>query len=159
ATKRAAWEEAVREIANMMAMKPYPGFNGEFFSMPCRNVIPKPFQTPHPPLWVAGKPDLAARHGLGCLGFNAMSGEQAKQAVDRYYATLASDCVPLGHAINPNIAVLAPMHVHRDPVVARERAEHLKFFVYSIGEYYLAGEVRPGRQESWEHFERIRDQI
>jgi alkanesulfonate monooxygenase SsuD/methylene tetrahydromethanopterin reductase-like flavin-dependent oxidoreductase (luciferase family) len=159
ATKRAAWEEAVREIANMMAMKPYPGFAGEFFSMPCRNVVPKPIQKPHPPLWVAGKPDLAARHGLGCLGFNAMSGTQAKQAVDQYYATLIADCVPLGHAINPNIAVLAPMHVNRDPAIARERAEHLKFFAYSIGEYYLQGEVRPGRQRSWEVFEQIRDQI
>ena len=159
ATKREAWLEAVREIASMMAMRPYPGFDGEFFSMPCRNVVPKPFQKPHPPLWVAGKPDLAARHGLGCLGFNAMSGEQARAAVERYYETLARDCVPLGHAINPNIAVLAPMHVHRDPAVARERSEHLKFFVFSIGEYYLEGEVHPGRQRSWEVFEQIRDQI
>jgi alkanesulfonate monooxygenase SsuD/methylene tetrahydromethanopterin reductase-like flavin-dependent oxidoreductase (luciferase family) len=159
ATKREAWLEAVREVSNMMAMKPYPGFSGQFFSMPCRNVVPKPFQKPHPPLWVAGKPDLAARHGLGCLGFNAMTGKQAKRAVAQYHATLASDCVPLGHAINPNIAVLALMHVHRDPAVARERAEHLKFFVFSIGEYYLQGEVRPGRQRGWDVFEQVRDQI
>src|SRR5580658_9266205 len=47
ATKREAWLEAVREIANIMVMKPYPGFNGTHFSMPCRNLVPKPYQKPH----------------------------------------------------------------------------------------------------------------
>ncbi|RYE54354.1 MAG: LLM class flavin-dependent oxidoreductase, partial [Rhizobiaceae bacterium] len=159
ATKRDAWLEAVREICNMMAMAPYPGFDGQFFKMPCRNVVPKPYQKPHPPLWVAGKPDLAARHGMGCLGFNAMSGDQAKNAVDLYYKVLAEECVPIGHAINPNIAILSLMHVHKDGDVANERAEHLKFFAYSVSEIYLQGEIKPGRQASWETFEKIRDQI
>jgi alkanesulfonate monooxygenase SsuD/methylene tetrahydromethanopterin reductase-like flavin-dependent oxidoreductase (luciferase family) len=127
--------------------------------MPCRNVVPKPFQKPHPPLWVAGKPDLAARHGMGCLGFNAMSGDQARAAVKLYYDKLASDCVPIGHTVNPNIAILAPMHVHRDGLIARERAEHLKFFAFSVAEYYLTGEVKPGRQRSWDRFQQIKDQI
>ena len=51
--KRDQWREALEQIANMMAMDPYPGFEGKYFSMPCRNVIPKPVQKPHPPLWVA----------------------------------------------------------------------------------------------------------
>ncbi len=154
ATKRQAWEEAVREISNLMAMNPYPGFAGEFFSMPCRNLVPKPFQKPHPPLWVAGKPDLAARHGLGCLGFNVMSAETAKRSVDQYYAMLASECVPIGHSINPNIAVLATMHVNRDPQVARERGDNLRFFGYSVGQYYLKGDVKPGRMNSWAEFQK-----
>ncbi|PXA85474.1 LLM class flavin-dependent oxidoreductase [Nostoc sp. 3335mG] len=158
-TKRQAWQEAVGEICNMLAMSPYPGHQGEFFSMPCRNIVPKPYQKPHPPLWVAGKPDLAAQHGMGCLGFNAMSGDQARAAVAQYYDRLASDCVPIGHTVNPNIAILAPMHVHRDGDTARKRAEHLKFFAYSVGEYYIKGEVKPGRQRSWETFERIKDDI
>ncbi len=47
------WADAVEQTANMMAMSPYPGFHGEFFSMPVRNVMPKPLQKPHPPIWVA----------------------------------------------------------------------------------------------------------
>jgi alkanesulfonate monooxygenase SsuD/methylene tetrahydromethanopterin reductase-like flavin-dependent oxidoreductase (luciferase family) len=66
-TKRDAYLEAVEQICTMMTMTPYPGYDGEFFSMPCRNIVPKPAQRPHPPLWVAGKPDVAARHGMGCL--------------------------------------------------------------------------------------------
>src|SRR4029453_10970988 len=34
--------EAAEQIANMMTMSPYPGFDGDSFSMPCRNVLPKP---------------------------------------------------------------------------------------------------------------------
>src|SRR5438477_11812550 len=30
--KRDAWEEAVREAARMLAMEPYPGYQGRFFS-------------------------------------------------------------------------------------------------------------------------------
>ena len=52
--KREAWEEAVRETAKMMAASPYPGYKGEFFSMPHRNVVPKPVQRPHPPLCIGG---------------------------------------------------------------------------------------------------------
>lgn len=159
ATKRQAWEESVREIARMMAMTPYPGHEGEFFSMPCRNLVPKPCQQPHPPLWVAGKPDLAARHGMGCLGFNALSGAGAKKAVDEYYNRFASECVPIGHAVNPNIAVLSQLHVHRDSNIAHERGKHLRFFGFSVGQYYLQGEIRPGRGDTWSEFEKICDSI
>src|SRR6202023_2156578 len=51
--KRAMWEEATREAANMLAMRPYPGFQGRWFEMPCRNLVPKAVQRPHPPMWVA----------------------------------------------------------------------------------------------------------
>src|SRR5512132_4033202 len=36
--KRTMWEEGVRETARMMAMEPYPGYEGRWFSMPHRNV-------------------------------------------------------------------------------------------------------------------------
>ena len=39
--KKAMWAEAVEQTANMMAMSPYPGFAGKFFSMPVRNVVPE----------------------------------------------------------------------------------------------------------------------
>ena len=50
--KKQAWEEATRECLRMMTTVPYPGYEGEYFSMPERNVIPKPLQKPHPPVWV-----------------------------------------------------------------------------------------------------------
>ena len=51
--KEAMWEEAAEQAANMLAMTPYPGFKGQYFEMPCRNLVPKSYQQPHPPMWVA----------------------------------------------------------------------------------------------------------
>jgi len=47
------WEEATEQAANMLTMRPYPGFRGRWFDMPCRNLVPKPVQKPHPPMWIA----------------------------------------------------------------------------------------------------------
>ena len=52
--KQPMWHEATREAANMMVMDPYPGYQGKYFSMPCRNVVPKPVQKPHPPILIGG---------------------------------------------------------------------------------------------------------
>ena len=38
AERRAMWRETVEQVANMMVMNPYPGFQGQFFSMPARNA-------------------------------------------------------------------------------------------------------------------------
>src|ERR1700684_2775750 len=65
--------ETLPQIVKMWTKDTYPGFDGEFFTMPDRKVLPKPYTNPHPPLWVAaGSPstfELAARQGLGILCF------------------------------------------------------------------------------------------
>jgi len=49
--------------------------------MPPRNVIPKPRQRPHPPLWVACSRRetirMAARRGIGALSFSFVEPEEA----------------------------------------------------------------------------------
>ncbi len=74
-----------------------------------RRVVPKPVQKPHPPIWVACSRretiHLAAELGIGALSFAFVSPEEARQWVNDYYTTLA-DCVPIGAAINPNIAIV-----------------------------------------------------
>ena len=123
--------------------------------MPCRNIVPKPARS-RIPLWVAGKPDVAARYGMGCLGFNVVGGRQAKIMVDQYYDTLTEDCVPIGHAVNANIGVLATLHCHEDADVAQRHGEHLKFFGYTIGKYL----ARPGRAaQPWDEFLAIKDKM
>ena len=46
-------EAALREVVRMFVEEPYMGCDGKYFKFPPRNVIPKPFQKPHPPLWQA----------------------------------------------------------------------------------------------------------
>lgn len=160
ATKFDAYLEAVGEVVKMMTLTPYPGHDGVHFSMPARNVLPKPRQRPHPPLWVASKPDVAARHGMGCLGFSIAGLDAARQAVDDYYRTLAEDCVPIGRTVNANLGVVSNLFCDRDAGVARELGSHLDFFGFSLAKYYLpGGESRPGRGDAWSTFLRHKPEI
>src|SRR5580704_4984094 len=159
ADKRPAWREAVEQCANMLAMDPYPGFQGEFFSMPTRNVVPKPVQKPHPPLWVACSNretiKLAARLGIGALTFAFVDPGEAKQWVDDYYRIFKEECVPIGHAVNPNICMVSSFSVHRDAEEARRRGLNgFRFFTYALGHHYGFGEHKPGRTNIWEAFEK-----
>ena len=161
--KKAMWHEATEQAANMMVMEPYPGFEGEFFSMPCRNVLPKPFQKPHPPIWVACSRmetiHAAARAGIGALTFAFVSPEQAAGWVREYYDIIKSeDCVPIGHAVNANIAMCTGFSVHHDAGEAvRRGGDGFRFFGYSLGHYYVYGEHRPAETNIWERFEEARE--
>src|SRR5437764_13733194 len=53
ADKRDQWAEAIDAVARMFVEEPFAGFQGRFVNVPPRNVVPKPYQRPHPPLWVA----------------------------------------------------------------------------------------------------------
>ena len=52
-TSARMWEEALEVSIRCMTEAPFTGFKGEHVEMPARNVIPKPLQKPHPPVWVA----------------------------------------------------------------------------------------------------------
>jgi alkanesulfonate monooxygenase SsuD/methylene tetrahydromethanopterin reductase-like flavin-dependent oxidoreductase (luciferase family) len=138
--KRAAWEEAVRETARMLCMDPYPGYQGRFFSMPHRNIVPKPLQRPHPPLWVACSNrdtiKLAARLGMGALTFAFVDPAEARFWVDEYYETFRRECTPIGRAVNPKIAMVTGFMCHEDPDTAVARGlEGFKFFGYALAHY------------------------
>jgi alkanesulfonate monooxygenase SsuD/methylene tetrahydromethanopterin reductase-like flavin-dependent oxidoreductase (luciferase family) len=161
AEKRGMWREAVEQCANMMVMDPYPGFTGQYFSMPCRNIVPKPVQKPHPPLWVACSNretiKLAARLGIGALTFAFVDAAEAKQWVDEYYRIFREECVPIGHAVNPNIAIVTGFSVHPDEEEARRRGiDGFRFFGYALAHHYVFGEHTPGRTNIWEAFEAAR---
>jgi alkanesulfonate monooxygenase SsuD/methylene tetrahydromethanopterin reductase-like flavin-dependent oxidoreductase (luciferase family)/putative sterol carrier protein len=161
--KRAQWEEALDVVARMFVEEPFAGADGQFVSMPPRNVMPKAKQKPHPPLWVAcSRRDtilMAARRGLGALSFSFVEPEAAKEWVDEYYALIQSEeCVPAGFSVNPNFAVVLPMMCHPDESVAIERGiDGAHFFGYSLAHYYVFGDHRPGQTNIWEQFQRDRD--
>ena len=68
-------------IARMFVEEPFAGWDSEFWSMPPRNVVPKPLQRPHPRLWVACSRretiHFAARNGIGALSFSFVEPEDA----------------------------------------------------------------------------------
>jgi alkanesulfonate monooxygenase SsuD/methylene tetrahydromethanopterin reductase-like flavin-dependent oxidoreductase (luciferase family) len=157
ATKRAAWLEGLEVSLRCMTETPFTGIDGQFVQMPPRNVVPKPMQRPHPPLWVAcSRRDtilLAAEKGIGALTFAFIDPEEANKWVGDYEQTLATKCLPVGHFVNPNIACVTQMMVHRDERVALDRGlEGGNFFGYSLGHYYVFGEHQPGATDVWAEY-------
>src|SRR3954462_14350411 len=162
-TKREAWDEALDVVTRMMVEEPFAGWDGRFGRMPPRNVVPKPKQKPHPPLWVACSRRwsirLAAEKGIGALSFSFVEPEEAKAWVDEYYEIIASErCVPGGFALNPNVAVVGPMMCAPDEAQAIERGiDGAHFFGYSLAHYYVFGDHRPGVTNIYEEFLANRD--
>ena len=165
ATKREQWAESLDVVCRMLAEEPFAGHQGRFLSVPPRNVVPKPRQRPHPPLWVAcSRRDtirLAAERGLGALSFSFVEPEEARPWIEEYRAIVASErCVPAGFAVNPKVAVVLPMMCHPDEATALERGlDGAHFFGYALAHYYVFGEHRPGRTSIWEEFQRRREDV
>ena len=159
--KRAMSLDAAEQIANMMVMEPYPGYEGEFFSMPARNVVPKPIQKPHPPMWIACTNretiKVAARNGLGALAFSFLDPQEAKMWSDIYYGLIKSEeCVPIGHSVNPNIAMVSSFSIHHDRDEAIRRGqEGFEFFGYAINAL-VAHDTIPGRSRLWDEFQELK---
>lgn len=159
--KREQWDEALDVVVRMMTETPFAGHRGRHVSVPARNVVPKPLQRPHPPLWMAAaRPEAmveAARRGLGALHFAPAPPAETKAWVDAYYGTIASDrCVPKGLAVNANVAVCVPFMCHEDAAAAAARGlEGAEFFSYALSRYYGPGAApAPGRADLWEEFRR-----
>ena len=162
--KRAMWREATEQVANLLAMDPYPGFEGKYFSMPCRNLVPKPVQRPHPPMWLACSNretiHIAAQLGLGALTFAFVDPTEARHWVDDYYRTFERECVPIGWMPNPNIAMVTGFSCHEDADEARRRGlDGFRFFGFALAHHYLFGNHKPGRTNIWQSFENVRDMM
>ncbi|HWC28465.1 MAG TPA: LLM class flavin-dependent oxidoreductase [Dehalococcoidia bacterium] len=155
--KKDAWEESTRECLRMMTETPYPGYEGEYFSMPERNIIPKPLQKPHPPVWVAASRRetvmLAARMGIGALGFGFETPEEAEERVTRYYELVRQIRRPIGKAINPALVTLGNlMCAPTDAEAVEKGLSGAQFFGFSFG--WTHGPVRHGRDNVYREFRR-----
>ena len=158
--KRAMWREGVKVATRCMYEEPFTGFEGQFVSMPPRNVVPKPMQKPHPPVWVAcTRPStvvMAAENGLGALSFSFVGPEECVGQVKTYYETFER-AVPMLPSVNPNTLFLGG-----NMSVAKTREEAVRrigftggFFGWGIGHYYVTGTHIPGHMHLWDEYTRI----
>jgi alkanesulfonate monooxygenase SsuD/methylene tetrahydromethanopterin reductase-like flavin-dependent oxidoreductase (luciferase family) len=123
-TTRAMYDESLTEILRMWRETPY-SHDGRFFSMPPRNVLPKPYTLPHPPIWVAcGSPstfEKAARLGLGALCFSLGSPKDFAPLIKAYKDNI-KHAEPIGEYVNDNVACVTALVCDEDPKRARETA-------------------------------------
>src|SRR5205807_9669059 len=102
------WEEAVKALIPMFS-RPSWEWHGQFFDFPARNVLPKPYPLPHPPLWVACSNITtiasAGQWGMIALGFQFVSQVVVRSWVNRDYLDLTRHLAKLAdYLTNPNVA-------------------------------------------------------
>ena len=142
------WMEAVEMIPRMWSSDVFE-HKGRFFDVPPTQIIPKPVQQPHPPMFAAcTKPESAAsvgRMGLGALNFAIGNDDYLTQKVQEYKRAVAS-ATPVGRQKTDWFACTPPTLVLPDD---REACKHglrgAKFFAEALAAYYLAGSRPVGK--------------
>jgi alkanesulfonate monooxygenase SsuD/methylene tetrahydromethanopterin reductase-like flavin-dependent oxidoreductase (luciferase family) len=111
-----SWDEFVRCLPKMWTSERY-AYDGEFWSMPLRTILPKVYQQPHPPLWVAvtspGTELDAADRGCGSLGLTfGQFAEQEKRIAE--YRRRIQLCEPVGAFVNDQVSSVNFLYCHED---------------------------------------------
>jgi alkanesulfonate monooxygenase SsuD/methylene tetrahydromethanopterin reductase-like flavin-dependent oxidoreductase (luciferase family) len=158
--KRERWEEAVAAIVPMFTRDSWE-FHGKYYDFPARNVVPKPLQKPHPPLWVACSNiqtiGQAGEWGIGALGFSFVSPEAARAWVHRYYNNFLHRPRRLAdYQPNPNIAIVNGFMCARTDEEALERAAGWTFFIFALSHYGRKGIDAPGAGNLWAEYQEWR---
>jgi alkanesulfonate monooxygenase SsuD/methylene tetrahydromethanopterin reductase-like flavin-dependent oxidoreductase (luciferase family) len=114
------WDEFVQVLPKMWADGPF-SYDGACFSMPERNVLPKPVQKPHPPMWVTvtspGTELDAADRGIGCLGVAATTYAEQERRTKEYHRRIQY-CDPVSLVINDRVSTLNFLYCHEDAAQA-----------------------------------------
>jgi alkanesulfonate monooxygenase SsuD/methylene tetrahydromethanopterin reductase-like flavin-dependent oxidoreductase (luciferase family) len=146
-----SWDEYCRVIPQMWMQERF-SYEGTYFSMPERNVLPKPMQKPHPPMWVAvtapGTELDAADRGMGAL---ILSVADVDRNVERFakYRERIKTCNPVGGFVNDQIAVANWMFCHPDDAYAKDKGNELiGTFGYMAGQTVEISEAYPANNYS-----------
>jgi alkanesulfonate monooxygenase SsuD/methylene tetrahydromethanopterin reductase-like flavin-dependent oxidoreductase (luciferase family) len=156
--KREIWEDAVRCLIPMFGEGGVE-YHGTHFDFPLRNVLPKPRQKPHPPLWTACSqlPTIAyaGEKGIGALGFQFVSADAAHAWVHAYYNAMTKRLAKLAdYPVNPNIALVSMFMCARTDEEARAKADGATFFQFCL-RYYNSGDrarPEPGAVNMWDEY-------
>ncbi|MHB8463564.1 MAG: LLM class flavin-dependent oxidoreductase [Acidimicrobiales bacterium] len=123
---RAMWQEAIGHVVGCWTNDEYE-FDGEYWQMPRRRVLPKPLQKPHPPLWGATSSDDGHQQ-VGALGMGLCSfavgipPDQVKVKIDLYREAVAGCVKPIGAFVNNRAATFTMTVCAPSEADARETA-------------------------------------
>jgi alkanesulfonate monooxygenase SsuD/methylene tetrahydromethanopterin reductase-like flavin-dependent oxidoreductase (luciferase family) len=117
----------VHVLPQLWADAPF-AYDGLSFSMPERNVLPKPVQDPHPPLWVTvtspGTELDAADRGIGSLGVAAAGYDEQERRTREYHRRIQL-CDPVSSAVNDQVTTLNFMYCHEDRATALSTGQRM----------------------------------
>jgi alkanesulfonate monooxygenase SsuD/methylene tetrahydromethanopterin reductase-like flavin-dependent oxidoreductase (luciferase family) len=119
---RDMWDEALSMLPGMWTQETF-SWQGRYFNVPPRSVIPKPYQKPHPPLWMAGTQpqsfEIAARKGIGVLSMATGVPQRLTKHIDNYRRLIA-ECEPVGAYVNNQWANFTIAYCDEDDRSARD---------------------------------------
>jgi alkanesulfonate monooxygenase SsuD/methylene tetrahydromethanopterin reductase-like flavin-dependent oxidoreductase (luciferase family) len=123
AETREEWEEAV-DIIPKMWMNDWFSHKGKFWDIPERNILPKPVQKPHPPIWMAcAQPEsftIAGQHGIGALCFAIAPPGYLKERIGDYRKAVASPAKQVGAYRHEQVGAFAMTYCDENDAKARE---------------------------------------
>lgn len=134
-TSREQLREALLMIPQMWTQDAF-SWKSDLLEIPERNVVPKPLQSPHPPLWqTCTSPEsfeLAGRLGVGALATTLMSPLETLSELIAFHERGLEQCTePAGGFINRQRSVFTFMHVAetREEAIASRAGEQALWFV------------------------------
>jgi len=117
------WSDCLAAIPKMWTQEHF-SWDSPYLRLPPRNVVPKPLQKPHPPLWVAcSSPETtvqAAERGIGMLGVSVGTPKEQEGRIAEYHRLIQS-CEPVGDFVNEQANALNFLYVDED----RERGRFI----------------------------------
>lgn len=142
------WDEFVRVLPKMWTQERF-SHQGRAFSMPPRAILPKPYQKPHPPMWVAvtspGTELDAADRGLGCLGVSFAKFTEQEQKVKEYRRRIRN-CDPVGAIVNDQMSTINWLFCHEDNAYGTKIGHRLAgTFNYMATQLLSAREAYPAQ--------------
>ena len=150
---RSLWNESINMLPKIWTSEEYE-YEGEHWSVPKRRVLPKPFQSPHPRLYLACTSEdsfrLAAQKGIGVLSSASYAVEVLKEKVQIYRDAL-KDCEPVGEFITEFWGNNVHGFCDDDDDYAKElAAESMKTF-FGPDKPYIAGRINAYEEllEAW----------
>ena len=150
---RERWEEAITMIPQIWQSDEF-SWEGKFWNVPPRRVLPKPFQKPHPRMYLACTQTesfrLAAQKGIGVLSSASYAVEILKEHV-QVYRDAIKDADPVGAEINDYWANNVHSFCGKDDQEAKELcAESMKTF-FGPDKPYIQGRINAYEEllESW----------
>ena len=102
---RGIWEESLRMLPDIWTQEKF-SHHGRYFNVPEREVIPKPMQKPHPPLWSACSQEdtfqIAGDMGVGCL-CNVLGQYETVERRIGIYKEALKNANPVGKFVNGQV--------------------------------------------------------
>ena len=136
---RAMWNESLTMIPKIWESENFE-WEGEYWKVPPRQVLPKPYQQPHPPIWLAGlQPstyELAAQKGIGVLSLGVAAPSVLEPYV-RSYKEDVKNAEPVGSVVNDQWLTATIGYCGEDNRAARELCDRSLKTFYGPDKPYL----------------------